>query len=270
MRARKVEELDLAKTREAAKEVDKERLRRFGYHDPRIDALAGNGIMSELGACQRDPSESVENDKADLATSTPGYGDEPLLDADVGSEEDRLFLSVLNEKDEPAVQDYTDREKDHIASLPVIVLKEFAAKGSKKDELWTAIADWAAGLTDAGVAQCIIISENANASSKLLNKALSSKPMNTITLADADPATALSFVAERLGLSKDRISAEEKALIGALGGRQTDLEGLVYKVRTGLTIADAMDDIISKSQMELRKALFGDDSEEVRPALRST
>jgi hypothetical protein len=171
---------------------------------------------------------------------------------------------VLNETDEPATKDYTDREKDHIASLPVVVLKEFAAKGSKKDELWTAIADWAAGLTDAGVAQCIIISENANASSKLLNKALSSKPMNTITLADADPATALSFVAERLGLSKDRISAEEKALIGALGGRQTDLEGLVYKVRTGLTIADAMDDIISKSQMELRKALFGDDSEEVR------
>jgi hypothetical protein len=50
LRARKVEELGLAKTREAAKEVEKERLRRFGYHDPRLDALAGNGIMSELGA----------------------------------------------------------------------------------------------------------------------------------------------------------------------------------------------------------------------------
>lgn len=49
-RARKVEELGIAKTREAANEVDRERLRRFGYHDPRMDALAGNGIMSELGA----------------------------------------------------------------------------------------------------------------------------------------------------------------------------------------------------------------------------
>lgn len=196
-------------------------------------------------------------------------------------------MSVLGSTDQTPEATSNDKEKDHIASLPVVVLKDFAAKGSKKDELWNVIAEWSAGLVDAQIAQVVIISENATSSSKLLTKgkyfptslslswsyadlrslpalALSSKPMNTITLADADPSTALSFVAERLGLSRDRITAQEKALIGALGGRQTDLEGLVYKVRTGLSIQDAMDDIMSKSQMELRKALFGDDSEEVR------
>lgn len=46
---RLVVEQGYARTREAEQEVFKEKLKRFGYHDPRMDALAGNGIMSELG-----------------------------------------------------------------------------------------------------------------------------------------------------------------------------------------------------------------------------
>lgn len=157
----------------------KEKLKRFGYHDPRIDVLAGNGIMSELGAsgARGRTRPAAHADPAAAPRSPPaGYGDEPMLDCDVASEEDRLFLSVLNNSDPPEKKDYTDKEKDHIASLPVVVLRDFAAKGSKKDELWSTIADWAAGLVDAQIAQVVIVSENATSSSKLLTKGALCRP----------------------------------------------------------------------------------------------
>ena len=39
---------------------------------------------------------------------------------------------------------------------------------------------------------------------------------------------------------------------------------LVYKVRTGQTIAQGVEDIISRSVGELRKTAFGDDAEDAK------
>ena len=41
-----------------------------------------------------------------------------------------------------------------------------------------------------------------------------------------------------------------------------DLELLVYKVRSGFTISEAVEDIIGRNVVELRKAAFGDDMED--------
>ncbi|CBQ68428.1 related to PRP12-involved in early maturation of pre-rRNA [Sporisorium reilianum SRZ2] len=55
---------------------------------------------------------------------------------------------------------------------------------------------------------------------------------------------------------------ETAAWVDKLGGRLTDLETLVQKVSLGQTVESAVQDIISRSVVELRKNAFGDDSGE--------
>lgn len=52
------------------------------------------------------------------------------------------------------------------------------------------------------------------------------------------------------------------AWVDKLGGRLTDLETLVQKVSLGQSVESAVQDIISRSVVELRKNAFGDDSSE--------
>lgn len=81
------------------------------------------------------------------------------------------------------------------------------------------------------------------------------------------------------------LSVEDTALVEKIGGRMIDLETvsmpglhptgkkmlttspspqLVYKVRTGMTLSEAVDDIINRNVIELRKSAFGDDSEDAK------
>lgn len=46
--------------REAENLAFAERLKRVGYHDPRLDSIAGNGIMSELGGFSPEPLPHVD------------------------------------------------------------------------------------------------------------------------------------------------------------------------------------------------------------------
>lgn len=39
---------------------------------------------------------------------------------------------------------------------------------------------------------------------------------------------------------------------------------LVYKVRSGLAVKEAVDDIITRSVIELRKSAFGDDADDAK------
>jgi RNA12 protein len=55
------------------------------------------------------------------------------------------------------------------------------------------------------------------------------------------------------------ITDDSSRSISVLGGRLTDLETLVQKVRSGLDIGEAVDDIVSRSQTEIQKSVFGDD-----------
>ncbi|CED82195.1 Mitochondrial escape protein 2 [Phaffia rhodozyma] len=272
-----VKRKELCALRESERTELAERLKRIGWHDGRLDDLAGNGIMSELG-----------------------YGIERLLPTDVPTEEDALFLSLSTvgsttlgsplgqalpsslssptavameaQKEKDRIQ--LESENDSINSLPVVVLKNFASKGDRKPELWSTIAEWSASLVENRIAQVIVVCDNTSAS-KSLAKALPSKPINTISLADADQATSLSFVADKLNLDRSSagpllsgqrrgIDPEEARLIGLFGGRLNDLEGLINKVRSGLSISESVEDLLQRSQVELRKSVFGDDSEEAK------
>jgi len=106
-----------------------------------------------------------------------------------------------------------------------------------------------------------------------------------ITLSDADAETALAFVQQKLKEAKLDIQLTSKmtASIERLGGRASDLDNvrlptsntlvqclnaqafqLVYKVRNGSGIEDAVEDIITRGVGELRKNAFGDDAEDAK------
>lgn len=114
-----------------------------------------------------------------------------------------------------------------------------------------------------------------------------SKPLHTVALSDADSASALAFVEQKLRDHDaiEKFSSDERKSIERLGGRANDLTTvcislslahkvhllqlapflkLVHKVRSGQTIDDAVEDIISRGAQELRKNAFGEDSEDAK------
>lgn len=52
-------------------------------------------------------------------------------------------------------------------------------------------------------------------------------------------------------------SFDSLRLISVLGGRQSDLEVLVQKIRSGQRLEDAVEDIVARSSTELLKNIFG-------------
>ncbi|WVW82700.1 hypothetical protein I302_104711 [Kwoniella bestiolae CBS 10118] len=268
---------------DAAIAIDRERQRRLisrgGWHDGRLDCIAGNGVMSELGVGDEPYLES------DLDAAPPPLMDDiaPIKGEAVPPTSASLPLPKASSPEEIAAKAAQaaanadlDAETEEIKSLPIVVLKNFAQKTAKGD-LWNVLAEWGASLVENKVAHVIIVTEGATAT-KALTKALPSKPLNNIGLADADEGNALAYVRSKLkNISSSTTSTQEKQnngvfelsvedsnQISKLGGRMVDLETLVYKVRNGTTIKDAVEDIILRNTIELRKAAFGDDSEDAK------
>ncbi|KZO99417.1 exonuclease [Calocera viscosa TUFC12733] len=235
---------EYAKNEASEKEQEEARselIRLGAWHDGRIDCVAGNGIMSELG-----------------------FGDELLRESDYdAAPASSQAIFAASEPVEGEEKKKLDEEKADLGALPVVVMKNWALKGAKKDELWDVLSAWAAALVENKVAQVIFVSDNSSAP-KNIAKALPSKPITTITLTDATAESALGFVTEKLKEAgvQDDLSADDCIEVRRLGGRLTDLESFVYKVRNGLTIAEAVEDIISRNVAEVRKNAFGDDAED--------
>jgi hypothetical protein len=155
-----------------------------------------------------------------------------------------------------------DEEAEFIKTLPIVVLQNFAQKAGKGD-VWNVLAEWGSSLVENRIAHVIVVTDTSIAT-KALTKALPTKPLNSVSLADADEANSLAYVKDKLKGSKLTLSAEDSTEVAKLGGRMVDLETLVYKVRTGTPIKPAIDDLISKNVVELRKAAFGDDAEDAK------
>lgn len=132
---RKEEELREAAT---AKADRAERLKRGIWHDGRLDCIAGNGVMSELGLGEEEMTEndaemSILQVEASSPSSTP-----PLLVDPVA------LKSAMMQKQASEV----DAERDYTESLPILVLDNFTQKGNTKAEIWNVLAEWAAGLVE--------------------------------------------------------------------------------------------------------------------------
>ena len=193
-----------------------------------------------------------------------GLGVEPTVDSDLTAAP-AVTSDISLHPTTASRSSELDAEAEFIKALPIVVLKNFAQK-SARGELWTVLSEWGAGLVENKIAHVIVITEGPIAS-KSLTKALPSKPLNTVGLADADYANSLSYVNDKLTSLPDHstdLNSEDREQISKLGGRMVDLESLVYKVRTGTSVKDAVDDIVLRNVVELRKAAFGDDSEDAK------
>ncbi|KAH0830288.1 RNA12 protein-domain-containing protein [Lanmaoa asiatica] len=225
-----------------------ERIRQDTWHDGRLDCVAGNGIMSELGV--GDEVFSVE-------------------DSEVGLDGAFMMEELRKEKeveDELLRREKTAEEVEAKVALPVVVIKNYGARGSVyREELQKVLSQWAATLVENKIAHVVVVSDNRE-NAKLITRALPSKPLNSIPLYDADTGSSLAFVKQRLrdaGLTAE-LTKPEVASIECLGGRASDLEILIHKVRSGQAIEDAVEDIISRSIGELRKNAFGEDIEDAK------
>ncbi|KAJ6500400.1 RNA12 protein-domain-containing protein [Mycena sanguinolenta] len=229
--------------RERMNAIRSEKIKNGTWHDGRLDCVAGNGVMSELG-----------------------IGDE-LMEDDNNVDPTRVEHGEWEKRDE---QDARKKQKgkaetEAVESLPIVVIKNFAARGSNRDDIYDVLAEWAASLVENQLAHVVVMSDNRE-NYKRLTKALPSKPLNTIALYDADASSALAFVKRKLKDADINLeySREQVASVEKLGGRATDLESLIHKVRNGATVEDAVEDIIHREVSEVRKKAFGDDAEDAK------
>lgn len=119
-------EMEQRKVDEVAR---RERVKRGIFHDPRLDAVSGNGIMSELG---------IGDERLDDVIMPPVEGEEAALE-------------------KKAKQCERERERGRgsaaitssLEGLPIVVLRNYDAKGaSKREDLLDVLANWATALID--------------------------------------------------------------------------------------------------------------------------
>ncbi|TRM59397.1 RNA12 protein-domain-containing protein [Schizophyllum amplum] len=187
-------------------------------------------------------------------TSADQHREKPAKDKSTGEVKEDMARKVKGSNDAEALQ-----------SLPTVLIRNFAGAGAGKDEMLEVLAQWATTLAENKIAHVVILSDNRE-NSKRLAKAMPTKPLYSVALSDADAATSLSYVKQKLQDIdvEANFSSEQISLIQRLGGRASDLESLVHKVRNGQTVEDAVEDIISRGVAELRKNAFGDDADDAK------
>lgn len=111
-------------------EVLRERIQAGLWHDGRIDAICGNGVMSELGV-----------------------GIEPFFDADADV---RAASDVESYDEKGATMSELKQKQKHsedthaVEFMPVVIVKGFETRGggSRREELLNVLAQWAATLAE--------------------------------------------------------------------------------------------------------------------------
>lgn len=144
-------------------------------HDGRLDCLAGNGIMGELGMGIESSQEDDENgslvpimDGPQLVArySIDPEGEKEVLAVRAPMQSQRalqgfsqiygpksfyraLQASTLQTDGSSLERDINTSSTADIEQMPVVVIKGFDSKdGGTRDILWTAMADWAATLVE--------------------------------------------------------------------------------------------------------------------------
>ncbi|KAF8644113.1 hypothetical protein AX16_008642 [Volvariella volvacea WC 439] len=214
-------------------EDDKLQMIRQGiWHDGRLDCIAGNGVISELGV-----------------------GDEPMNDMDANPEADSFVLK----RDERIANYIEPRLATSAVTLPVVVIHNYQPRtGTSTEPVLDVFASWAASLVLNNVAHVIIVSDKKE-SVKRVAKALPTKPPMTIALGDADAGVTLSVISRRLQSLNIEFNPTPQQInaIGHLGGRASDLDNLISKLGGGQKIEEAVEELITRSASELRVLAFG-------------
>ncbi|KAF4578617.1 mitochondrial escape protein 2 [Pleurotus pulmonarius] len=260
--------------RKAEQNVVLHKIRHGTWHDGRLDCVAGNGVMSELGI--GDEAMGVLEDEygddvgvmeiAGETLSEPEAMREAMMELGRTDREDGEVGRPKEKKNGHHRPPVADAEA--ISAIPIVIIRNYSPSnraGGSKEDLLTVLAQWAAGLAENRIAHVIVVSDNRE-NAKRLAKAIPSKPINSIALSDADTSSALSFVKQRLRDSDIDVhfTRSETELVERLGGRASDLESLIHKVTNGQGVAEAVEDIVVRGVGELRKSAFGDDVDDAK------
>jgi hypothetical protein len=146
------------KNEQAAKQ-EKERRERMGrgtWRDGRLDALAGNGVMSELGGGDErmwesdwDVREKVAEVEAELgkaAQEREGENDgEDKHHRKERGDQEAQERAVEEKWAKEAEENRRRKGQEDVKSLPVVVIKNFGA--TTKDEVLGCLSEWASNLT---------------------------------------------------------------------------------------------------------------------------
>ncbi|KAF9298565.1 mitochondrial escape protein 2 [Linnemannia elongata] len=189
--------------------------------------------------------------RAELASSGGGAAAEMVQS---------LGFKKASSKDEKAKKAKEESKWCDPDDIPVVIIDGYMSreKGPHAKEFWTYLADWAAVLVENHVAHVIFISNNVTAS-KPLSKALPNMTFETIVLTDATLESSMEFVYKHLDKEE---YGNLTHCVKTIGGRLTDLELFVQKVKSGMGPEDAVNDILGRSVIEVRKNAFDFDSTE--------
>lgn len=139
-RQREIEEERIAEI--AAKEEAKlkERIRKGIWHDPRLDCIAGNGVMSELGVGDEWFGES-EADVKPVVASHIYEGEGMKEKGDKGQDGNGNVVEA--KKNQGSSEDMRA-----IEAIPIVILRGFDSKGGgvRREELLNVVSQWVAGL----------------------------------------------------------------------------------------------------------------------------
>jgi hypothetical protein len=127
---REEERQEIDRQRDIASKERSEKIRLDLYHDGRIDCVAGNGVMSELGF----GIEPMKDWEAD--SSTPG----PSFESSESSNGNGTGSRPREREG--------SRRVDDIGGLPIVVVRNYGLKGAKREDLLEVLAEWAATLVD--------------------------------------------------------------------------------------------------------------------------
>ncbi|KAJ1965536.1 mitochondrial escape protein 2, partial [Dispira parvispora] len=155
--------------------------------------------------------------------------------------------------------------------VPLVIITGFMERDVDAHHklLWDRLAQWATVLVENGAAHVVIESSSVT-TSKLLSAKLPSKPLNHLLVSDATRESSLGVLREQFGLlqpptevhQRPAYDASVRALektVDCLGGRLSDLELFMQKVKGGQSVEEALEDIVQKTAAEVRKFALGDD-----------
>ncbi|OBZ89957.1 Mitochondrial escape protein 2 [Choanephora cucurbitarum] len=143
--------------------------------------------------------------------------------------------------------------------IPIVVIDNYMYRETAKNaKLWEELAEWASLLIENEIAHVVFVSSNAGVM-KTLGKALPGKSFSSIALSDAPLEMAMSFIKKQLDSEID--DPELPKVVSALGGRLTELELLVQKMKMNMDAKTAFEDIVARNLIEIRKYGFGDSTE---------
>jgi hypothetical protein len=117
-----------AEERARMDEVRLEKIRRGTWHDGRLDCVAGNGVMCELGI----GDELMDDDDEVAFTRVEQDGEKQRRE----------------EEHESRKKQKGKAEIEAVESLPIVVIRNFAARGSNREEVNDVLVEWAASLVE--------------------------------------------------------------------------------------------------------------------------